>query len=151
MDKVSQLLSTKALLTMLTIVVAITLLLAGCKSRSLHNQILDYCKNQEELSLSEITDFSWDVAYVDRQYYGSGEKLKESYNIEGKFQLLETDFSSRVAFCKDGRLVYDLVLNNFYFEFESSIEIIDRDSVFTINWSSVPDQKEQKLLLSLQE
>ena len=129
------------------------LLLISCTPPDLYKQILDFCENNKELKLSEITDFEWDIAYVDRQYYKSGEEIKEKYNIEGEFKRLRTDFSSRVAFCKDGKLVYDLELNNHYFEFESSVDIISPESVFTVTWIPDPDPEpgydEDKLFLSL--
>jgi len=100
--------------------------------------------------LSRVTDFDWDIVYVDRTPYSSGSKIKEEYGIEGEFQPLLTDFSSRVAFCKDGKLVYDLELNNFYFEFDT-LEIIKPDSVFTVLWVSMPGQETAKLLLQQYE
>ena len=123
--------------------------LSVCRFNSLYQQMFDNCRNHNEINLSKITDFDWDIAYIDRQYYGSGEIIKEKYQIEGEFKHLETDFSSRIAFCKEGKLVYDIKLNNHYIEIDSSNEIIYIDTIFKVSWITVDDQNENKLLLSL--
>ena len=154
MDKIVMWIYERKICLFLFMLIMITaILLSGCKSpdKSLNKEILNYCNTHEEIRLSNVTDFDWDIAYVDRQYYMVGEELKEKHQIEGEFKRLETDFSSRVAFCKDGKLVYDLVLNNFYFEFNSSVEVIKYNSIFTVSWVNVTDQKEKKLFLSLKE
>jgi len=103
----------KSTISLIAISIMILLLFPGCKAKGLYHQILDFAKENEEIMLSRVTDFDWDIVYVDRTPYSSGSKIKEEYGIEGEFQPLLTDFSSRVAFCKDGKLVYDLELNNF--------------------------------------
>ena len=139
---------TKIILLLLFIFITIiTFILTSNKQSNLYNQILDFSKNNQKIILSELTDFDWDVAYIDRQYYHKGEYLKEKYHIEGDFQLLETDFSSRIAFCKNNKLVYDMILNNFYFEIDDTIKIINPKDSLKIKWIITKGQKEKKLLL----
>lgn len=151
MDKMSVKIPKSAIFSLIFVILAtFTILLLSCTTNDLYTRILNFCKTNDKIELSDVTDFDWDIAYIDRQYYHSGEEIKGKYQINGEFQLLETDFSSRVAFCKDGKLVYDLVLNNFYLEFDPSIETIGPDSVLVVKWEEVPEQKEAKLSLLLQ-
>jgi len=125
----------------LTIVVAVVVLLVGCgllaePEPDLRSTILAYCETHEEIRLSEVTDFDWDIAYVDREPYSDGQTLREKYDISGAFEPLETDFSSRIAFCENGILVYDLKLNNWYLELDRSIDSITPDSVLSVAWVS---------------
>jgi len=137
---------------LLTFALVIVFVLTGCQSKNLRTRLLDFSKNHDEIRLSDITDFDWDIAYIDRDYYYSGEKLKEKYHIEGDFDLLDSDFNYRIAFCKDNILVYDLVLNNFDIEIDKSIEIIYPESIFAIKQISIiPNQKEKKPFLFLKE
>ncbi|MCL2503918.1 MAG: hypothetical protein FWE94_04835 [Coriobacteriia bacterium] len=122
-------------------------LIAGPSEPGLHSRIRDYCEAHEEVRLSDVTDFDWDIAYVDREPYGDEKKLREKYGIVGVLEEFETDALSRIAFCRDGELVYDLVLNYSYFEVASSVEIIYPDSVFRV--TQIPlEYKEKKLFLS---
>jgi len=54
--------------------------LAGLPSANLESKILGYCETHEEIRLSNVTDFDWDVAYVEGpEAYGRGERLKREY------------------------------------------------------------------------
>jgi hypothetical protein len=133
-------------------IIAMVFFLSDSREKNLRVKIEEYCKSNERICLSEVTDFEWDAAYIDRTPYNKGTKIKDIYKFEGEFEALQTDFSTRIAFCNDGKLVYDLVLNNFYFEFEQDIEIIYPSCVFnvvweTVTWEAAPDLVEEKLLL----
>jgi hypothetical protein len=139
MDKIIKIkIKIKRFIIVLPIIIIVTLLLTSCKSNDLYDSLLTYCRTHEEVKLSDITSFEWDISYVDRQYYGAGEEVKEKYQIEGNFQTLETDFSSRIAFCKNGKLVYDLILNNSYLYVDTSIEIIKPNTVLLIEREKYP-------------
>ena len=128
-------LKTKKHILLFLIMATSVLLLIGCRQIDLRDQLMSYCEKHDEIKLSDVTDFEWDIAYTDRQHYMHGEGIKEKYNIEGELKELPTDFSTRVVFCKNGIIVYDLILNDCYLEFDSSIEVISIDSVFKITWA----------------
>ncbi|HBL83379.1 MAG: hypothetical protein A2Y17_08000 [Clostridiales bacterium GWF2_38_85] len=139
----------KIKLTFLFILIIIIVLLSSCKSNDFRIQMLDFCENHEKIKLSDISDFDWDIAYIDRQHYMSGEEIKEKFGIEGEFEQLPTDFSSRLAFCKDNKLVKEIILNDCYIEFDSSVEIITPDTIFLVEWLQKGESKEEKLILVL--
>ncbi|MCL2503919.1 MAG: hypothetical protein FWE94_04840 [Coriobacteriia bacterium] len=118
-------------------------------SIQLNEKILDYCETHEEIRLSDVTDFDWDVAYVDPEPYGKGERLKERYHIEGK--LRELGGTTRIAFCKDGRVVFDfshISADSCRLWFDSSVEVIYPDSVFEAEWITMLFQSGEYLHLT---
>ena len=115
------------------------------------DRLLVYCQNDMEVNLSHITDFDWDTVYIDRQYYKKGEEIQEKYGIIGEPMVIESDFCSRIAFCKDGVLVHDLILNNFVIEIDISVEVFYPDSILTVEWVPINDYDRKKLYLSLLE
>ena len=119
------------------------------KPPGLYDKILIYCENRTEVNFAAITDFQWDIAYVDREYYGEGKKIKEQYKITGEFRYLATDFSSRIAFCKDDKLIYDLVLNHHFFEMDSAVEIFYPEAIFAVEWISKEKYDAKKLYLAI--
>ena len=149
MDRITKrIFSRKALFFVVPILVICVLMLSR-RSELEASQILDYCKSHNEIRLSEITEFDWDIAYVDRMPYSNGDVLKEKYGIEGEFEAMESDALSRIAFCKDKTLVYDLQLLSDYIEIDPSVEVINYDSVFDCVWISIPEYKAGTLLLTL--
>jgi len=150
MDKIKKLFCVrKKGLSLLVFMITIMLLITACMSTNLYDRILDFCKNHDEINLSEITDFDWDIAYIDRDYYHSGEELEKKHQIEGTFKMLHSDYNYRIAFCKDNVLVYDLILVDSTIETDNSIEIIYPDSIFTVTRVPIPEIKEEKLILTL--
>ena len=125
------------------------IMLSACRPKDLHDQILDFCRDHDTIILSDVTEFDWTVAYIDRQHYMNGEGLKENFGIEGEFKSLPTDFSTRIAFCKDNILVYDLIINDFYFEIDSSLDTIAPDSKFLVEWAQIDESSDDKLSLIL--
>jgi len=104
--------------------------------------------NHDEIKLSEFTDFEWDVAYIDREYYRSGQQLKEKYNIQGEFELMHSDFNSRIAFCMKGNLVEDVIfVRTEKLDFDISIEIFYPETVFTVEWETLHLTKDYKKLV----
>ncbi|MCL2503923.1 MAG: hypothetical protein FWE94_04860 [Coriobacteriia bacterium] len=123
------------------------LIMGGSPSYHLWEKILDYCETHEEIRLSDVTDFDWDVAYVDPEPYGKGERLKEKYHIEGK--LSESNGTRRIAFCKDGRLVlefFHVSAGAFRLSLDPSVEIIHPDSVFEAEWVPMASQSGEEYL-----
>lgn len=134
----------------LLVVGLIALLYIVNNPRNITTKIEKYCKENTEISLSSVTSFDWDTAYVDYQVYMCGEEIKEKYNLKGDFKIIETDYCYRIAFCKDGNLVNDSVLSTVNIYFDHSIEIIKPDTVFIAEWKTEADGR-RSLYLSLKD
>lgn len=147
MHKKRVMISILIMLSFVAIVLSLIFFAAYLKT-DLSANIFRLCEKNEEIKISDVTNFDWEIAYIDRNYYGSGEVLKEKYKISGNFKALETDNTSRVAFCKNGELVYDLIVNNEHLEFDKSIEFFYQDAVFTVRWISNIEYDYKKLFLS---
>jgi len=120
----------------------------SCGGASLSEQIRSYAENNDELRLSEITNFDWDVAYIDRDAYQNGERIQEEHGIIGEFRNLESGHLIRVAFVKDRNLVYDLIVGVFRIDFDDSIEVIYPNDIFEVTWFGIPTHEDKRLFLS---
>ena len=118
--------------------------------RDITTKIEEHCANNTEISLSSVTSFNWDTAYVDYQAYMCGEEIKEKYNLRGDFKRIETDYFYRIAFCKDGNLVKDCLLSTVNICFDNSIEVIKPETIFVAEWKMKSDGS-RILYLSLKE
>ena len=95
-----------------------------------------YCKKNKQIKLSEITKFDWDTAYIDNQHYGYGEEIKEEYGLIGEFENLYSDNLLRIAFCKDKKLVKDVICSVFLLYFDNSVKIIKPETILMVEWDS---------------
>lgn len=86
----------------------------------LGDKLMLHCEKNDTIKIQDITDFDWDIAYIDKQNYGVGEQILQK-GIVGDFKALESDFLYRIAFCKDNTLVYDLILNEDFISIDNSI------------------------------
>ena len=120
------------------IVLAIGIILSslmGCyHEKTFIDHILDYCENNQTFKFSLITEFDWDIAYVDRQAYGKGEDLKKKYGLDYDFEILETDYWYRIVFCNDRSVVRETIFSTVSILLHDSVEVINPDSVFNIEW-----------------
>lgn len=114
----------------------------------LQNKIIECCQNKKEVQLSEITDFDWDVAYLDYQKYASGEIIKNQYHIIGNLQKMNSDYCFRIIFCKNGQLVKDSIMMSDYIAFDDDTEIIEPDSKYFVK--ALNDSTSVSIRLSLQ-
>ncbi len=118
------------------------LVMSGCKSNpDFSDMLLSYCTQHSSVAFQDVTDFEWDIAYVDYESYGEGEIIKEKYGLTGDFEELDFDFLFRIAFYKNGNLVNDSILNSEDIALDSSIEIINPNTVFNAKWET--DEIEQ--------
>ena len=134
----------------LLIVGLIALLFIINNPQNITTRIEKYCEGNKEISLSSVTTFDWDTAYVDYQVYMCGEEIKEKYNLKGDFKMIEADYCYRIAFCKDGYLVNDSVLSTVNISFDHSIEIIKPETLFVAEWKTELDGS-RRLYLSLKD
>lgn len=118
----------------LILVCVIIAIFASGKDETLAGKIHTYCKENESIKLSEVTDFDWDIAYVDREYYQAGKNLQTQYGIQGKFEMLDSDNLIRIAFCKDNVLVYDMICNEEYIQVDSKDGILERETVLSTRY-----------------
>ena len=120
----------------IVIVAGIAIAIATCHEPYFDEKILAYCETNDELTLSEVTSFDWDIAYFDYQSYMQGEGIKEKYGLSGELTELIVDHNYRIAFYKDSELVSDEILTWTEIEFERSVETIKPDTLFTVEWTS---------------
>ena len=78
----------------LLVAVIIALLFIVNNSQNITTKIEKYCAKNNEISLSPVTSFDWDTAYVDYQVYMCGEEIKEK---SGKETMMRT-FVNRVFY-----------------------------------------------------
>lgn len=64
-----------------------------------------YGKTHDTISLGEVIDFDWDVAYLDGSHYGAGEHLKEKYNLEFSIKYKEREDIKLLLFFQNNELV----------------------------------------------
>ena len=114
----------------LVIVVVVSVLFL-CQSKGLSDKIYSHCLEADEVTIAALTDFEWDVAYIEHEPYTDGHQLIETYGIKGEFEPLDTDYVYRIAFCKGGALVYDLIQNKSV-QISEQIKIIRPETVLTV-------------------
>ncbi len=107
------------LLFLTTFIVLITFI-SHRDNLDLYDRLLITCEESNTIKIKDITNFDWDIAYIDKQNYGVGEQILQK-GIVGDFKALESDFLYRIAFCKDNTLVYDLILNEDFISIDNSI------------------------------
>ena len=122
---------TCAIIMSIITVLAWAILAEPWKEPELSEKIFTICETNDSIKISDITDFEWDIAYIDKQAYGTGQELQEK-GIEGNFQKLETDCLCRVAFCKGNKMVYELILNESYVFIDDSITEITQETILLI-------------------
>ncbi len=108
--------------------------------------------DNDEVKFSEVVEFEWDTAYVDYETYGYGNDIKEKYGITGEFQEIIADYCYRIAYCKDGVLVADLILSTtgtFAIEIDKSVEIIYPDTMFNIERQTYNENGIMKIHLTI--
>jgi len=122
--------------------------------------LFDYCKSHSEVKLGEVTNFKWDVAYLDFEAYGHCSELSEKYNItvpesfrkDNRNSLGDDNFA--IAFCKDGEVVEYSQFRRSTLLFGTNEE--DRykfvgeiypDTVFKIEWEKDEEDEMLKLVM----
>jgi hypothetical protein len=137
-------------------VIAIALAAAVLSSCSpdeprLKYKILDYCETNNEITISAVTSFDWDIAYFDYEPYMQGEDMKEKYGLSGELKTLQTDDIFRIAFYKGDELVRDEILDWLYIKFDQSVETIKPDTLFSAEWTTMTyfENPERVLVLTL--
>lgn len=106
------------------------LIFSGCTHDvNIEQAIIEYCKNNEEIQLKDVTKFDWDIAYIDYQVYGQGQNLKDLYGIEGDFEGLNSEEQYAIAFCKNGKLIEYVICNSFDFIFGDSLPSNDKETL----------------------
>jgi hypothetical protein len=111
--------------------------------KTLNEKIAEYCNRNSEMKLSDITNFEWDTAYIDREAYMSGQEIAKTYGIVGEFIQIDSDYLYRIAFCKDKKLVCDLIVAVFHVDFEPSVKVIYPDTVFSVEMRSFDENEPQ--------
>ena len=143
--------------TVFLLLIGVFFLFGGCaenKEDNMNQELLNYCKNNDTVTLSDITKFNWDVAYLDYQVYGQGENLKNTYGITGKFEGLNSEEQFAIAFCKNGKLVKYSICNWLDIMFgetlpsdDKQIVVIYPNDIFTVKWKQ--DEMRNKSTLYL--
>jgi len=106
------------------------LIFFGCTQNvNIEQSIKEYCKNNEEIQLKDVTKFDWDIAYIDYQVYGQGDNLKNLYGIEGDFDGLNSEEQYAIAFCKNEKLIEYVICNSFDFIFGESLPTNDKETL----------------------
>lgn len=128
------------------IIIPLTLLISITKNdENVIENVKEYCKENNEIQFYEVTKFDWDTAYLDYQHYGYGEEIREKYDLTGDFKLLDSDNLLRIAFCKDGELVKDVICDFSSLSFGGSTTIIKPETIFVVEWDT---ESNDSLMLS---
>ena len=117
-------------------------------NRSMEERIQDYCKSNNEMTFADITNFDWNIAYVDHQYYSSGENIKEKYGLPVNLKLIHSDSCYRIAFFKDNILINDSIINFENVLVDISAETIRPDTQFSVTWEKWLDESGERVRLS---
>ena len=113
----------------------------GCKKTSYDYalDIIDYCKHAETFTFLEVTDFEWDIAYVDYDAYESGEHIKESYDLDVDLTTLMTEELYRIVFCKDDEFVKELIFSLWEVRIDYDVDVFKPDTIFNVSWETYSD------------
>ena len=95
------------------------------------SRLIRFCEAREQMTFDEFTRFRWDIAYIDREYYGYGDDMKEKYGLEGKFRYFGNDSGFRIAFYRNNKLVKSGRCV-FYISLNDDVEIIMPETIFNI-------------------
>ena len=86
--------------------------------------------------LGDVTAFSWDIAFVDRDNYDKGKSIKDEHNLKGYVGGLLGEgyldnMQIRLVFARNGWIVKSIILNNREIDLDESIKIIRPDTLLS--------------------
>lgn len=136
MDKVTKKTTVIGTLSVIILVCLLIVFWVMRKEEKLSDKIYNYALKNEQIRISALTDFDWDVAYLDYERYGTGEQLKRKWNLTGDFSAMESDTFYRIAFYDNNTLVYDCVINEYYCKIDSKVEQFDSETLFFVSKKS---------------
>lgn len=100
-------------------------------------KIETYAETHAEITMGEVFNFKWDVAYNELNYYGRGEEVKRMSGYEFEVEQIGVDHMQRFLFFKKGKLVKEVLYEFRVFEFPSEILKFEPDTVFVAHWKDV--------------
>lgn len=118
-------------------------------NNSTYARLYSYANKHSELKISDITNFEWDCAYIDYQHYGNGEDIKQKYNLECDLKTLETDYSFRIIFFKNKKLIKEEIFNYDQLNFKGNIDKFDNNTIFSVGFKKDIEKENSILVLAL--
>ncbi len=120
-------------------------------------KIYKSAEHVEQLTLSKATRFNWNVAYIDSNSGGTGETIKEKYDLDIELEPLDSENCSRLLFFENSKLVRIMECNNSYLFIapvplsETSDEMMDvfyPDTVFTVEKKEIEGNSYNQICLT---
>ncbi|MCL2298552.1 MAG: hypothetical protein FWC27_00190 [Firmicutes bacterium] len=117
----------KVFVMLLVLLVPFSLLSAHIYNSSYDIRTAHKYRNVEYISAKDLTDFPWDVAYID---WGN---TKSKYDLEGQFKNIPMDFHFGLAFVNDGKLVKEYICNITVIQFADDVEVLLPETLLYIS------------------
>ena len=118
-------------------------------NNSTYARLYSYANKHSEMKISDITNFEWDSAYIDHEHYGNGEDIKQKYNLECDLKTLETDYSFRILFFKNDKMIKEEKFTYEQLYFAGDIDKFDNNTIFSVSFEKDMEKDNTILVLEL--